>query len=247
MDAGSNLLWRIPSLNANLALPLARRVAVSDLLVADVRGESARAPGARFLDVTGVGYVVAHNQHRKYPYSEFLDEVFYDDDYRFFVLENRFSQGRMQLYRAADVRWVADVTAAVAEFSRAGDSLVLEGAPPAKAAGADVGETSAAIVMADSQAERHVVVLEAADPTWLVVADAPYPGWQATVDGEPVPIHSANVLGKAVAVPAGTHRVELLFAPASFARGRAISRVAALGVLVGLAGSFVAARRSRAA
>ena len=247
MDAGSNLLWRIPSLNANLALPLARRVAVSDLIVADVRGESARAPGARFLDVTGVGYVVAHNQHRKHPYSEFLDEVFYDEDYRFFVLENRFSQGRLQLYDLADVRWVADVTAAVAEFSRAGDSLVLEGVPPAEAAGGDVGETSAAIVMADSQAERHVVVLEAADPMWLVVADAPYPGWQATVDGEPVPIHSANVLGKAVAVPAGTHRVELLFTPASFARGRAISRVAALGVLVGLAGSFVAARRSRAA
>ena len=247
MDAGSNLLWGIPSLNANLALPLARRVAVSDLIVADVQGESARAPGARFLDVTGVRYVVAHNQHRKYPYSEFLDEVFYDDDYRFFALENRFSHGRLQLYTFADAHWVADVTAAVAEFSRAGDSLVLEGTPLAKAGGADVGDTPAAIVVADSQAERHVVVLEAADPAWLVVADAPYPGWQATVDGEPVPIYPANVLGKAVAVPAGTHRVELLFTPASFARGRAISAVTAVCVLIGLGGSFAAARRLAAA
>jgi len=241
MDAGSNLLWGIPSLNANLALSLARRVAVSDLIVADVRGDSLRAPGWRFLDVTNVRYVVAHNQHREAPHSEFLDEVFYDDDYRFFARENRFSRGRLQLYTPAEVRWVADADAAVAEFSRAGESLVLEGDPAA--AGSGVGEVPATIVVADSQAERTSVVLEAADPTWLVVADAPYPGWHATVDAEPVPIYAANVLGKAVAVPAGTHRVEMLFRPASFARGRVISLATVLVVALGLGAAFARARR----
>jgi hypothetical protein len=247
MDAGSNLLWGIPSVNANLALPLLRRVAVSDLIVADVRGESARALGARFVDVTGVRYVVAHNQHRKHPYGESLEEVFYDDDYRFFALENPFSRGRLQLYAPADVRWVPDMRAAVAEFSREGRSLVLEGTPPVAVADlAEVGGTRATIVVADSQAERHVVVVEARDPVWLVVADAPYPGWRASVDGEPVPVHPANVLGKAVAVPAGTHRVELVFTSESFARGRVISGVTALGVLITLGATLAAARRSAA-
>ena len=98
-------------------------------------------------------------------------------------------------------------------------------------------------MVSDSQAERYSVVLEAADPTWLVVADAPYPGWHATVDAEPVPIHAANVLGKAVAVPAGTHRVEMLFRPASFARGRVISLATALVVALGLGAAFARARR----
>jgi len=244
LDAGSNLLWGIPSLHANLALPLARRVAVSDRVVADVRGESDRAPGTRFLDRVGVRYVVAHNQHRKQPYSEFFEEVFYDEDYRFFILENAFYRPRLQLYSASDAIWVPDAGAAVAEFAREGAGLVLEGPPaPVPDAGSETG-TRARIVVADSEAERHVVLLEAPEPVWLVVADAPYPGWQARIDGEPAPIHPANVLGKAVAVPAGTHRVEFVFEPASFAWGRAISLVTALGVLIALAGGAVARRRA---
>lgn len=243
MDAGSNLLWGIPSVNANLALPLARRVAVTDRIVADVRGESVRTPGTRFVDVTGVRYVVAHNQHRKHPYDELLKEVFYDEDYRFFILENAFARERLQLHPANEARWVPDVAAAVAELSRAGSALVLEGTQPEHAAVEGRGE--ATIVASESEAERYFVVVEAKDPVWLVVADAPYPGWHASLDGESVPIHPANVLGKAVAVPAGTHRVELVFEPESFAYGRVISVATALAALAALAAGF-ASRRSAA-
>lgn len=251
MDAGSNLLWGIPSVNANLALPLERRVAVTDLIVADVRGESKRTPGARFVDVTGVRYVVAHNQHRKHReslYDELLDEVFFDEEYRFFVLENSLSRSRLQLHSPANVVWVPDTGAAVAALSREGDSLVLEGARSGEARDAGPGGVGVAaeVVAGDSAAERHVVVLEAQDLVWLVVADAPYPGWRATVDGEAVPIYPANVLGKAVAVPAGGHRVELVFAPRSYARGRAISGVTALLAILVLGRTLIAGRTGRA-
>jgi hypothetical protein len=56
-----------------------------------------------------------------------------------------------------------------------------------------------------------------ASPAVVVVSDVDYPGWQATLDGHPVPIRRADVAFRAVEVPPGTHRVTFEFHP-SFAR-----------------------------
>lgn len=42
---------------------------------------------------------------------------------------------------------------------------------------------------------------------WLVFSESMLPGWKAYIDGEPVPIYTANYLFQAVRVPAGAHRV----------------------------------------
>ena len=52
-----------------------------------------------------------------------------------------------------------------------------------------------------------------------MVADTDYPGWEAAVDGQPVPILRANVAFRAVEVPAGEHVVEFRFRPASARNG----------------------------
>ena len=76
---------------------------------------------------------------------------------------------------------------------------------------------------------------------YVVLADTFYGGWQATVDGQPVPILRANGVVRAVAVPAGAHEIRFVFRPADFAAGAALSTVAALaGVL-----ALVAWRRER--
>jgi hypothetical protein len=82
--------------------------------------------------------------------------------------------------------------------------------------------------------ERVVVHVESDQAGLLLLTDAYYPGWRATVDGEIVPIYQADALFRGVFVPAGQHEVVFRFQPNSFRAGVVISLVGIglMGVLV---------------
>jgi hypothetical protein len=86
--------------------------------------------------------------------------------------------------------------------------------------------------------ERVEVEVDAGAAGYLVLSDAWYPGWEATVDGEPATVQRADLLFRAVTVDAGSHRVVFGFRPASVRIGAGVSLVGvvilALGVLLGL-------------
>lgn len=86
-----------------------------------------------------------------------------------------------------------------------------------------------------------VATVDAPTAGWLVLAESWYPGWNATVDGRAAPVVRANIGQKAVAIPAGRHRVELVFRPRSLARGAALSGLA----LASLIAATVALTRRR--
>jgi hypothetical protein len=87
---------------------------------------------------------------------------------------------------------------------------------------------------------RHVEIeADACDESYLVLSDTHYPGWRATLDGVPVPIHRANYALRAVRLPAGVHRIRFEYHPLSFRVGLALS----LLTCGGLAASVLLRRR----
>ncbi|MDQ3248928.1 MAG: YfhO family protein, partial [Chloroflexota bacterium] len=62
----------------------------------------------------------------------------------------------------------------------------------------------------------------------LVLSDTFYPGWTATVDGEPAPIYTTNYLFRGVPLPPGNHTVLFRYQPLSWQRGLWVSGLGGL-------------------
>jgi hypothetical protein len=86
------------------------------------------------------------------------------------------------------------------------------------------GGDAAATVQMRKYTPLHVVVeVQCGQPGMLVLADTWYPGWKARVDGISAPLYRADWVLRAVAVPAGEHRVEFYYAPATVIIGGSVS------------------------
>jgi hypothetical protein len=87
-------------------------------------------------------------------------------------------------------------------------------------------------------AERLVVRADVLSPAVLVLADAFFPGWAATVDGAAAPILRANGIFRAVALQPGSHEIILWYDPATWRWGWRISLVALVGLVLTFVASF---------
>ena len=90
---------------------------------------------------------------------------------------------------------------------------------------------------------RLTVQVNAQGPSWLLVSDVWYPGWEARLDGEAIAIRRGDYLFRAVPVPSGKHVVEFSYRPRSFLLGLIL---AAAGLMV-LAGAGIWSRARRIA
>jgi hypothetical protein len=109
------------------------------------------------------------------------------------------------------------------------------GIPPA-----DVSAATATIV--SYRLNDVSVEVNSAAPALLRIADLWYPDWIATVDGRPAEVLKADYLLRAVAVPAGRHRVVFRFESRAVRQGLTLS-LASLAAVLALLGIPPLARR----
>lgn len=87
--------------------------------------------------------------------------------------------------------------------------------------------TPAARIVKES-ADHIFCEVYAKAPGALVLRDAFYPGWKATVDGQPARVEQADFMFRAVVLDKGFHKVEFMFEPASQTLGLTMSAVSLL-------------------
>lgn len=102
-----------------------------------------------------------------------------------------------------------------------------------------------------SKAEMHELTYELSTDkaALLVLSEVYYPaGWKAYLNGSEVPIYPVNYVLRGVKVPAGEHKLELIFAPQSYEKSKMLS-MAGLGItlLALLAGLAIVHTRNKAA
>ncbi len=79
------------------------------------------------------------------------------------------------------------------------------------------------------------VEVSAAVPSLLVISDAYYPGWQATRNGEAIPLLQVDGMFRGVMIPPGTWQIGMNYVPRWYRIGRSLTG-ASLLLLLGIAG-----------
>jgi hypothetical protein len=148
------------------------------------------------------------------------------------IYENLDAQPRA--FMVYDWRAVEDVSAAVSvmegpEFDPQQVGVVIGDEVPEPPSS---GRGSASILTYQPESVSLHVTTDAAG--LLVLTDAFYPGWEATVDGDPAPLRQVDGLFRGVFVPAGEHEVVFSFRPDSFRWGAWLSWLG-IGIIIGIA------------
>jgi hypothetical protein len=157
-----------------------------------------------------------------------------------------------RLYRVSDslprVYWTEAATVAPDSVAQdalfapevlAGRRIILAPTPavPADVALARPGQENSGVCRLTAFANTRVEAsCEGKTPGFVVFLEQFDPGWSATLDGQSAPLLRANLVMRAVPVPAGTHHLVLVFAPHGLKVGILLSLagLVALGALLAL-------------
>jgi hypothetical protein len=112
------------------------------------------------------------------------------------------------------------------------DSLVIEGAPPELSPLKTVSNASGDAVVELYSPEEVDLRVTTSNPSFLVLTDTFYPGWNAYVDGKPTNTYRAYGLVRAVFLTAGSHQVSFKYEPDSFKIGSYISILSAATLVI---------------
>lgn len=240
--ASTNVIWGLKSMRGALALPTARLLAVDKQIQDEIEGNSNLPEGTRLIDLLDVRFIAADQPTDRAAFRLYWS----DPSLGIYIMENTASRPLFQFFARAITVASPEQALQVLTAQRA-PALVIEHAegtaPDAASAIAPAAmEASAAVAVLKAKSTRYSLDVTAPQNGWLFVADANYPGWTAKVDGTPTPVFSANILGKAIELPAGRHRLDLTFTSPTLCYGMLITG----GTLVGLVLAFALRMRNPA-
>ncbi|MEH6588909.1 MAG: hypothetical protein V7746_01565 [Halioglobus sp.] len=238
--ASTNLLWGIPSFSGALALQQQNMPAIVKLMEDEFKGNSDHRPGLRLMDIFSIKWVSR-------PYanaSERFTHIKNAND-KTILLENPYAQPRIQTYH--NIKAVEDPLEALKALTEANERTLFiqtkaipEDAMPNQAKPDDIDLKT--MVFSDT---RYELRSNSTSPYWLFLADSNYPGWHAQIDEKNTEIYSAQVLGKAILVPAGDHGIRLYFDSPTVKVGALVSITASLIIaLTALLGFWRMRRRN---
>ncbi len=101
--------------------------------------------------------------------------------------------------------------------------MLLEDQPtPANKAAGDVtggADAGGSVRIVSYEADDIRITASLPRPGYLLLLDTYFPGWSATVNGEPAPIHRADYNFRAVSLPTGNSTVAFSYRPESLRMG----------------------------
>ncbi len=160
-----------------------------------------------------------------------------------FIYENLFALPRATLLgHYAVVQPDSAILDSISAGKRDAADWTYLGADPHLALGSTAGGTAA---ISSYRLNDVVVDVDTPGDALLRLSDLWYPDWVARVDGKRVPVLRADYLLRAVAVPAGKHRVEFRFESKAMRRGLRLSLVSLAAILAMFAVAWVTRRRSK--
>ncbi|MCB1706240.1 MAG: YfhO family protein [Halioglobus sp.] len=216
--------WKISSIDGSLALALHRRAILSDTLLAESRRNSTVPPGQRLIDVLGVRYFSFNSRIDVPGFTNIYD----NSEGKLYIYSNDYALPKLRSYFTA--RRATSPEEAMDMLTRVGpDTIVVESDTRPerdRLQRCSPAEMQANIERQKFSSTYYRITVDSPCSGWLYLGDAYYPGWSARVDGEPVQLYPAQVLGKAVQVPQGISVVEFEFLPRSFYFGAVVSGVA---------------------
>jgi hypothetical protein len=100
-----------------------------------------------------------------------------------------------------------------------GKEVLLERMPVEGLPAPDAPDAKGTVTIESYEPEQVTLTANLTAPGFLLLNDAFYPGWEATVGERPVPIYQANFLFRAVRLDAGVSKVRFTYRPWSFRLG----------------------------
>jgi hypothetical protein len=238
--SSTQALVEVPSANGNDPFALERYIAVRISFVANGvrwgRYYEVADPDSPLLSLLNVRYLLSRapfNDPRRPKIADVPAGAVYENPD---VLPRFFLVNRIE--RAGGLEQSVSVMRS-AQF-RPGEFAAVEGAPVFEQQENVAGDPPVRVL---HYAPREIVLETAAGhPAFLVTSESYYPGWHAYVDGREQPLYVTNTAFRGMALPAGTHRIEMRFNPPILWRGAFISAVA-LALLLLVAASAIIIRR----